>query len=286
MPDSGLAGNPRHPLVCNVPLMKKALIFPLSFAVLLGLLIWHPWRDEAPPPDPGISLPVFGATKAEPDGPDLGHPGYEQMPATRDGTGKIYLGREIAQVMGHRGISWLERSNRETEEAPSRAVAALDFAPDAVVADIGAGSGYYSFRMAPMVPEGEVIAVDIQPEMIAHVEARAEADEILNVRTHLGGIEDTGLAPESIDAALMVDAYHEFSHPFEMMRSIVKALRPGGRVILLEYRAEDPEVPIKPLHKMSEAQVIREMEAVGLEFGINHDFLPWQHFLIFVKPAG
>lgn len=192
--------------------------------------------------------------------------------------------REIAQVMGHQGIQWLERDSREMEEAPSRAVAALGFAPDAAVADIGAGSGYYTFRIASMVPDGEAIAVDIQPEMIAHVEARAESEGIENVRTQLGTVESTELPPESIDAALMVDAYHEFSHPYEMMTSIVEALRPGGRVILLEYRAEDPNVPIKPLHKMSEAQVIREMEVVGLRFVINHSFLPWQHFLVFEKP--
>ena len=264
--------------------MKKAIIFPLAFLLVLGLLLWHPWREKTPPPDPGINLPSFTGTKKEPAPAAPVHPGYTTGEASRDGIGKFYLEREIAQVMGHRGISWLERSTRESEEAPARAVAALDFEPTDVVADIGAGSGYYTFRMAPMVPEGEVIAVDIQPEMIAHVEARAEADEIGNVRTQLGTIEDICLPSESIDAALMVDAYHEFSHPYEMMTSIVRALRPGGRVILLEYRAEDPEVPIKRLHKMSEAQVIREMKAVGLEFAINHDFLPWQHFLVFEKP--
>jgi len=263
--------------------MKKALIFPLSFALLIGLLVWHPWRGDGPPPESGLSLPKLNPPRPEPPAPAPEHPGYLEKSPSRDGTGKFYLEREIAQVMGHQGLQWLERSSRESEEAPSRAVEALDLAPDATVADIGAGSGYYSFRMSSMVPDGRVIAVDIQPEMIAHVQARAEADSITNVHTQLGTIEDTGLDAESIDAALMVDAYHEFSHPFEMMNSIVEALRPGGRVILLEYRAEDPDVPIKPLHKMSETQVIREMEAVGLEFVVNHDFLPWQHFLIFQK---
>lgn len=264
--------------------MKKAIIFPIAFALLLGLLVWHPWREDSPPPDPGIKLPTFSGTKKPEEKTPREHPGYREGEASADGIGKFYFDREIAHVMGHRGIGWLERSTRESEEAPTRAVAALNFKPDATVADIGAGSGYYSFRMATMVPEGQVIAVDIQPEMIAHVAARAEAENISNVKTHLGTIEDVGLPNESIDAALMVDAYHEFSHPFEMMTSLFDALRPGGRVILLEYRAEDPEVPIKPLHKMSEAQVIREMEAVGLKFSINHDFLPWQHFLVFEKP--
>jgi FkbM family methyltransferase len=263
--------------------MKKAIIFPIAFALLLGLLVWHPWRGDTPPPDPGISLPNFTGTKAKKD-PPREHPGYREEVASIDGIGKFYFDREIAHVMGHTGITWLEREDRETEEAPTRAVAALGFKPDAIVADIGAGSGYYSFRMATMVPDGEVIAVDIQPEMIAHVEARAEDEQVANVRTHLGTIEGVNLPPESIDAALMVDAYHEFSHPYEMMTSIFEALRPGGRVILLEYRAEDENVPIKPLHKMTEAQVIREMEAVGLKFAVNHDFLPWQHFLVFEKP--
>ncbi|MBK1826186.1 class I SAM-dependent methyltransferase [Haloferula rosea] len=264
--------------------MKKALIFPLAFALLIGLLVWHPWRGDGPPPESGLNLPKLGKAAPVPKPLVSTHPGYTEGDASVDGIGKFYLNREIARVMGHQGLQWLERDSRESEEAPSRAVAALDFAPDATVADIGAGSGYYTFRMASMVPEGRVVAVDIQPEMIAHIEARAEADGIGNVTTQLGSIEDVGLEPETIDAALMVDAYHEFSHPFEMMESIVEALRPGGRVILLEYRAEDPDVPIKPLHKMSEDQVIREMEVVGLKFVVNHDFLPWQHFLVFQKP--
>lgn len=264
--------------------MKRlALLSPLFFFALLGLLLWHPWRDDAPvaPSPPGTAGPVPVSAAPAPE-----HPGYEFREASPDGIGKIYMGREISQVMGHRGIGWLERGTRESEESPTSAIDALQLPPETVIADIGAGSGYYSFRLAPLVPEGGVVAVDIQPEMIAHLAARAADEEVDNVRPHLGTIEDTQLDPESIDAAIMVDAYHEFSHPWEMMLSIREALRPGGQVFLLEYRAEDDSVPINPLHKMSEAQVRKEMEAVGLEFVVNHDFLPWQHFLVFRKPGG
>ena len=208
---------------------------------------------------------------------------YTEGKRTRDGTGKYYMGREISQIMGHPAINWLERDNREDEEAPSKAIQLLKLKPDAVIADIGAGSGYYTFRLAEQHPEGHVIAVDIQPEMISYLEHEKKTLEAQNVSAHLGKIDDTLLEANSIDAAIMVDAYHEFSHPYEMARSIERALRPGGRLFLLEYRAEDPPVPIKPLHKMSEAQAKKEMAAAGLEWaGTKHD-LPWQHLMIFEK---
>lgn len=264
--------------------MKKPLIvFPALFVTLLGLLVWHPWRKD----EPTLPLPKSNA-KATPESPQKAAspeaPIYETRSPSRDGIGKIYMGREISHVMGHEGIDWLERDTREEEEAPSKAIAALDLKPDAILADIGAGSGYYTFRIAELVPDGQVFAVDIQPEMIAFLEAKEEDLGLNNVTAHLGAIDDTRLDPESIDAALMVDAYHEFSHPREIMESIFRALRPGGRVFLLEYRAEDPSVPIKPLHKMTEAQAIKEMEAVGLKWEATHDFLPWQHFMVFTKP--
>lgn len=242
-------------------------------------------EDPSPDPEPeskSVSANQPGLTQQA-----LGAPAevfYTEGTKTRDGTGKYYMGREIAQVMGHQAINWLERDNREDEEAPSRAIAALDLEPTDVIADIGAGSGYYTFRIAPLVPRGKVMAVDIQPEMIAFLETKEKRLGLDNVEAHLGDIDDTRLAPESIDAALMVDAYHEFSHPREMMQSLFRALKPGGRIILLEYRAEDPTVPIKPLHKMTEAQARKEMETVGLQWQVTHSFLPWQHLMVFVKP--
>ena len=194
------------------------------------------------------------------------------------------MGREIAQVMGHPAISWLERSNREDEEAPSKALAMLGLKENSVIADIGAGSGYYTFRLANQYPKGRIIAVDIQPEMISYLEQEKETLDVKNVSAHLGKIDDTLLPQNSIDAAIMVDAYHEFSHPYEMIRSIHRALRPGGRIFLLEYRAEDPLVNIKPLHKMTQAQAKAEMKAAGMEWVETKDDLPWQHFMIFEKP--
>ncbi len=210
---------------------------------------------------------------------------YSQRAPSRDGIGKVYMGREISKVMGHRGASWLERPERADNERPDFVVDSLNLAPMDVVADIGAGTGYFTFRMVPQVPRGRVFAVDIQPEMLDIMRKRAQEQGIDNVSLVRGTIQDPNLPTDSIDVALMVDAYHEFSHPREMMQSLVKSLVPGGRVVLIEYRKEDPSVPIKPLHKMSEAQARKEMEAVGLRWVETKDMLPRQHFLVFEKPA-
>ena len=159
----------------------------------------------------------------------------------------------------------------------------MNLRPTDVVADIGAGSGYFTFRIAAMVPQGKVLAVDIQPEMLAMVEARKLSENVSNVEGVLGDLQSTNLPPDSVDVAFLVDAYHEFSHPYEMMASIFTALKPGGRLILVEYRGEDRNVPIRPLHKMTQAQVKREMDVFDLEFEETLDFLPWQHMMIFSK---
>lgn len=208
---------------------------------------------------------------------------YTYQAPTRDGTGKVYMGREISHVMGHRGAAWLERPEREEEEAPDEVVENLDLAPGDVVADVGAGTGYFTFRIAPRVPEGKVLAVDLQPEMLAIIETRKAERGIENVEAVQGTVQDPNLPDSSIDAALMVDAYHEFSHPREMMTAIADALRPGGQVALVEYRGEDPSIPIKPLHKMTEAQARKEMAAVGLEWRETIR-LPQQHLMVFEKP--
>jgi ubiquinone/menaquinone biosynthesis C-methylase UbiE len=210
---------------------------------------------------------------------------YTSKTPSRDGTGKVYMGREISHVVGHGAIRWLERPERVKEEAPDLMVKKMNLKPDDIVADIGAGSGYFTFRIQPLLPQGEVIAVDIQDAMLEYIENRSKEGGFNNVKTHKGTPEDTQLPADSITVAFIVDAYHEFSHPWEMIRSIVKALKPGGRLILLEYRGEDPKVPIKPLHKMTEKQSIREMEAAGLKYKETLEFLPTQHFMVFVKPG-
>ena len=209
---------------------------------------------------------------------------YALTTPSRDGIGKHYFGREISQVMGHRGAAWLERRSRVAEEHPDDVVKAMALAPDAKVADIGAGTGYFSLRIAPKVPDGRVYAVDIQPEMLAILRERTERQGIDNVLPVRGKPDDPMLPAETIDAVLMVDAYHEFAYPFEMMRGIVRSLRPGGRVYLVEYRGEDPHIPIKPLHKMTQRQAIKELEAVGLQWKETKDLLPTQHFMVFEKP--
>jgi len=205
--------------------------------------------------------------------------------ASRDGTGKYYMGREIARVMGHRGADWLERPERARDEAPEALVKMLELDSADVVADIGSGTGYFTFRLSPLVPEGKVLAVDIQEEMLDVIRERAARERVDNVVPVMGAVDDPHLPEGAVDVALMVDAYHEFSHPREMMQGIYEALRPGGRVVLVEYRLEDPDVPIKRIHKMSQAQARAEMEAVGLEWVETKDTLPRQHFMVFRKPV-
>ena len=193
------------------------------------------------------------------------------------------MGREISFVMGHLAADWLERPEREREENVTQAIENMNIQPDERIADIGAGSGYYTFRMARKVPQGKVYAVDLQPEMLAIMDRKIEREGIENVELIRGDETSPRLEENSVDLVIMVDVYHELYHPREMMREVVSALKPGGRFILLEYRMEDPEVPIKRLHKMSERQATREMEAVGLRLQENMDNLPWQHFMVFVK---
>jgi ubiquinone/menaquinone biosynthesis C-methylase UbiE len=209
---------------------------------------------------------------------------YVYATPSRDGIGKRYMGREISHVMGHQGASWLEREDREREERTDLLVAELELNSTDVVADIGAGTGYFVFRISPLVPQGKVLAVDIQQEMLDIVAARAE-DSANNIVPVLGTINDINVPAESVDLILLVDAYHEFSHPREMGESMFRALKPGGRIALVEYRAEDPTVPIKPLHKMSEAQATREMSALGLRWLETRDSLPQQHLMFFAKPS-
>ncbi|MBW4662434.1 MAG: class I SAM-dependent methyltransferase [Drouetiella hepatica Uher 2000/2452] len=203
-----------------------------------------------------------------------------------DGIGKFYMGREIAQVMGHQGAGWLERSSREVEEKPAVAIAALNLQPTDVVADIGAGTGYFSFRMSDRLPQGKVFAVDVQPEMIEILNSLSREKGITNVEPILGRVDHPNLPDNSIDLAIIVDAYHEFEYPREMMQGIVKALKPDGRVVLLEYRGENPLIPIKGLHKMTQRQVKKEMQAVGLIWQQTQDSLPQQHLMTFGKSAG
>jgi ubiquinone/menaquinone biosynthesis C-methylase UbiE len=212
---------------------------------------------------------------------------YVSTPASSDGIGKRYMGREIAGVMGWQGAAWLEREQREREERTDLLMNALALKPGMAVADIGAGTGYLSRRMATAVaPGGKVFAVDVQPEMIRLLETLVRERGLGNVVPSLGTETDVKLPAASIDLAIMVDVYHELSFPHEVLASIVRALKPGGRVVFVEYRAEDARVPIKPLHKMSEAQVRREAEVHPLVWERTVGNLPWQHMVVFRKGGG
>lgn len=209
---------------------------------------------------------------------------YTQVPRSADGIGKAYEGREIAAVMGWQGAAWLEREEREREERGSLLLRELALTPGMQVADIGAGTGYYERRIAPLVaPEGKVHAIDVQPQMVAMLRQLALRPEFSNVMPVLGSERDPGLAPGTIDLAMMVDVYHELAYPAEMLDAIVRALKPGGRVVFVEYRAEDAAVPIKSLHKMSVRQVRREAERHGLVWERTAESLPWQHVIVFRK---
>ncbi len=209
---------------------------------------------------------------------------YEQRTPSRDGIGKFYMGREISHVMGHQGAEWLERPEREREEMPNRLVELLKLKDGDVVADIGIGTGYIARRISPKIGDtGTIYGVEIQQEMLDILAEKMAGEGITNIKGVLGTITDPKLPPESVDLAIMVDVYHEFSHPYEMMQNICRALKPGGRVVFVEYRAEDPKVPIKRLHKMSELQVIKEATPHPLVWVETLTDLPWQHVIIFQK---
>lgn len=225
-------------------------------------------------------LLAFLANGAEAQNP----PVYQARPGDRDGIPKWYHGRQIAQVMGHQGAGWLERPEREIEEQPTKLIRALRLKGDEVVADIGAGSGYYTFRFATRVPKGKVLAVDIQPEMLELLEKRKAATGIQNVELVLGKEKDPAMGDSRVDLVVMVDVYHEFNYPFEMVESMVKSLKPGGRIAFVEFRLEDPSVPIKLVHKMTEKQLRKEMkDHPRLEHDETIETLPWQHIIVFKK---
>ncbi len=213
----------------------------------------------------------------------LGSSAYTYKKPSFDGIGKVYMGREIAEVMGHEGADWLERSTRILEEDPPLLIESLQLKQSDVVADIGAGTGYIALQIASEVPQGKVLAVDIQPEMIGILGDRIAETKVANVEPIQGTEQNPHLEPNSIDLAIMVDAYHEFTYPREMMTGIVQALKPNGRVALVEYRAKDPFVFIKPHHKMTQAQVRKEMDLVGLTVQEINSVLPQQHLMIFVR---
>ena len=208
---------------------------------------------------------------------------YTYKKGSPDGIGKWYMGREIAYVMGASGAAWLERDERQKEENTELAIKNMKLKPDEVVADIGAGSGYYTFRIAPLVPNGKVYAVDVQDEMLALLNNKKRNLKAGNVEVIKSSDTTCNLPQNSIDLAILVDVYHELAYPHEMLQSLRKALKKNGKILLIEYRGEDLSVPIKPLHKTTIVQDNKEMSANGFTLVYDGEFLPIQHFLEYGK---
>lgn len=261
--------------------LRKTSSFCLRWLCIGFLLVLRAWAAETP----AVGTSIKSSAASTTSGSKADRPAYEMRTVhSPDGIGKFFMGREISHVMGHQGADWLERPEREAEEQPSKLVELLRLKPGDTVADIGAGTGYLSWRMADRVGStGSVMAVEIQQEMLDLLAVRMKERGVKNVRGVLGTIEDPKLPEGRMDLVIMVDVYHEFSHPYEMLRQITRSLKPGGRVVFVEYRAEDPEVPIKRLHKMSEAQVRREALIHDLEWVETLKDLPRQHVIIFRK---
>jgi ubiquinone/menaquinone biosynthesis C-methylase UbiE len=247
----------------------KPILLALSIVAISAL------AEPAPKPAGGTT------SQARPE------PLYEtRTDGDPNGINKWFMGRQIAFVMGHQAADWLERPEREDEEKTDLMVDSLKFREGEVVADIGVGSGYVARRIAKRIGEtGTVYGVDIQQEMLDVLKKRMAMFRINNVKGVLGEEKDPKLPPESCDTMIMVDVYHEFEHPFEMIEAMVKGLKPGGRLVFVEFRGEDPNVPIKTVHKMTEEQIKKEMSVHALEHVETIGVLPWQHIVVFRKPA-
>jgi ubiquinone/menaquinone biosynthesis C-methylase UbiE len=203
----------------------------------------------------------------------------------RRNTPGTYMGREIAHVMTYEAADWLFRNTREAEEQPEQMLDALKIKPGQTVADIGAGAGYTSLRLSKRVgPDGKVLATDVQPQMLTMLVENAKAAGVKNIQPIRSTQTETRLPDGAVDLALMVDVYHEASDPEALLQGLKKALKPGGRLVFVEFRGEDPDVPIRPEHKMTLAQVKKEVEPQGFRFKESLEFLPWQHIIIFEKP--
>lgn len=273
-------------MVDRLVLLLKELGMSCFWVRFVGVLVLTIW---------GFGLDASGLMAAEPKGAeaavaDRGSEEGERYTYSekhdRNGIGKFYMGREIARVMSYHGIPWLERDEREEEERLSLFVEAMKFKPGMNVADVGAGSGVLTAKIAPLVgPEGKVFAVDIQQEMLDALGEKMKQKGLENVVPVLGTVKSPQLKPGTIDLAFMVDVYHEFDHPYEMSLELSRSLKPGGRLVFVEYRKEDRAVPIKEIHKMSAAQVKKEMSVseLKLKWKATLDVLPRQHILIFEK---
>jgi len=260
--------------------MTRIRLAGAALAAALLLIDQAPLRaqDVTAPAPSRAEAPDANATSKTRPRPKAGR--------TRRAGPRVYMGRPIADVMSFHGADWLVRESREQEEQPEAMLDALKIQPGSTVADVGCGVGYTSLRLARRVgSKGLVLATDVQPEMLSMLAMNARTAGVKNIRPIRCTATDTRLPEGKVDLVLMVDVYHECVDPEATLQGIRKALKPGGRLVLVEFRAEDPEVPIKPEHKMTVKQVRRELEPQGFRFKEKHDFLPWQHIIVFEKPV-
>jgi len=233
-----------------------------------------------------IAALLFYACHAQPGKPAVAtDSGYTKGNASPGGTGKFYYGREIAMVMGASNAAWLDRDNRQQEENSQLTIDHIKINDTGSIADVGAGTGYYTFKLAKKFPHTKIYAVEIQDEMIATLNKRKQEKKASNVMVIKGDTLSPNLPANSLDLIMMVDVYHELGYPREMINAIKKSLKKDGKLLLIEYKAEDPDVAIRPLHKMTVAQVNKEMTAAGFTMEEDGEFLPIQHFLLFRKTA-
>jgi ubiquinone/menaquinone biosynthesis C-methylase UbiE len=243
----------------------KSMVFRTAIVVMACLACLWSATAEEPPSAPDVRE----APKREP-----------RIPPAK----KKYKGRQIADTMHYLGANWLTRESRQREEDCAMLLEALDIKPGQTVCDMGCGNGFYTLRLARLVGEhGKVLAVDIQPEMLHMLNERAKAENLANIEPILGTLVDPKLPAGGVDLILLVDVYHEFSHPEHMLRAMRKSLKPEGRIALAEFRLEDPAVPIKLLHKMSKEQILKEFQPNGFKLVKQFDELPWQHLMFFEK---
>jgi ubiquinone/menaquinone biosynthesis C-methylase UbiE len=238
----------------------------------------------APPQSSGSDAESATAQEVASDGKVSETPADGERPRPKEQARKSYLGRVLAQPMSHLGAPWLIRPERDDEERASESFKQLNLTNGMVVCDLGCGNGYWTLPMArDVAPDGRVLAVDIQREMLQKLRERSARIELNNIEPILGTVSDPRLPAGVLDLVLMVDVYHEFSHPESMLWSIRRSLKPEGVVALLEYREEDPNVPIKPLHKMSKDQIVKEYETNGFKLVREYNKLPWQHLMFFAR---
>jgi predicted methyltransferase len=230
-----------------------------------------------------LAFALSGCQSCQAQQPQVTADGYAYKKPAAGGTGKVYMGREIAAIMTSTGGNWLDRDSRQEEENSAQILQHMQLKPTDVVADIGAGTGFYTFQIAPQVPQGKVYAVEVQDRFVEQLRKRKEKVGAAHVEVVKGSSQRINLPDQSLDVALMVDVYHELEFPREVLQTIHQALKPGGRLILLEYKAEDPNVNIRALHKMSAAQIKKELEANGFSLERQETTLPLQHLLVFVK---